>query len=113
MNRHQAINGDLVKIFPFCHLSALCVLGGKQIREIYRRLLAACVGHDFSRHKAQTPLEFLAALETAFPQSAADFRLLTEVYLRVCYGEYPEILDEVHAVDQAWERVQQVLAGER
>jgi len=33
MNRHQAINGNLVKIFPFCHLSALCVLGGKQIRE--------------------------------------------------------------------------------
>ncbi len=83
------------------------------IREVYRLLLEACAEHDFSRQKAQTPLEFLAALETAFPQSATDFRLLTEVYLRVRYGEYPEILDEVHAVDQAWERVQKVLAGER
>jgi len=36
MNRHHLSGTDKalrdpVKIFPFCHLSALCVLGGKQI----------------------------------------------------------------------------------
>jgi len=30
--QNATIRLKLVKIFPFCHLSALCVLGGKQIR---------------------------------------------------------------------------------
>ena len=46
-----------------------------------------------------------------FPQYATDLGVITEAYVRVRYGELPERLDEVSAVEAAWKRV--LMEGQR
>ena len=81
------------------------VLAAARIRQIYRSMmiLSRRLGHE--RPPAQTPLEFLPRLEALFPGESAGLNTITQAYVKVRYGKYPETLEEVRAVEAAWERI--------
>ena len=50
-------------------------------------------------------------MDNLFPDHGPELRSITQAYLRVRYGELPENVEEVHAVQDAWEDVR--AAGRR
>lgn len=77
-----------------------------RIREIYAQLMETSADLGTPRPAAATPLEFLPALRSVFPDRGPDLETITRAYLRVRYGELPETRSEVEAVESAWGRVQ-------
>jgi hypothetical protein len=80
-------------------------LAAARIRRIYQELMDLCEARALPRLPARTPLEFLPEMAEVFPASGEDLALITQAYLRVRYGEYPESHEEVDAVEAAWQRV--------
>jgi hypothetical protein len=80
-------------------------LAAARVRRIYQELLDLCETHHLPRPLAHTPLEFLPEMIKLFPGSADDLSVITQAYVRVRYGEYPESREEVEAVEAAWRRV--------
>jgi hypothetical protein len=80
-------------------------LAAARVRQIYAELLDLCDLLERPRPECQTPLEFLPALTRLFPDSASALRLITEAYQRVRYGELPETLAEIGAVETAWKQI--------
>jgi hypothetical protein len=94
------------------------LIAAARIRRIYSQLLDLSKDLGALRPPSKTPLEFLSVLETVFPGLSEDLRIITDAYIRVRYGEYPETQQQVDAVEKAWLRVrafaesrQQKLAG--
>ena len=81
------------------------VLAAARIRMIYRRLMILSRKLGSQRRPAQTPLEFLPQLETLFPTEKAGVNAITQAYIKVRYGEYPETFEEVKTIESAWERI--------
>lgn len=81
------------------------LLGAARIRQVYARLLALCARLGANRPPAQTPVEFLPALNALFPDCCAELDLITSAYLRVRYGMLPETEAEVNDVVAAWQNV--------
>jgi hypothetical protein len=82
-------------------------LAAARIRRIYQELMDLSDQHNTPRPVSLTPLEFLPEMADVFPSSGEDLALITQAYLRVRYGEYPEDREEVDAVEAAWSRVKQ------
>ena len=85
--------------------SARKFLMAARIRRIYARLmdLSAKLGHP--RPLSSTPLEFIPSLEKLLPDSKRELDVITQAYLRVRYGEFPETNQEVEIVETAWNHV--------
>lgn len=81
------------------------ILAAARIRQIYRQLMSLSKKLGRDRPTAATPLEFLPALITLFPGEADSLELITGAYLKVRYGEYPEMASEVDRVQAAWESI--------
>ena len=79
-----------------------------RIRIIYIELLGMAAALGAVRRQAQTPLEFLPAVRSAFVKVDAEVDLITRTYVAVRYGEKPE--PDLALVESAWERVRK--AGE-
>jgi hypothetical protein len=60
---------------------------------------------EMPRLAAQTPLEYLPALEKLYLGQEEDVWTITEAYLQVRYGELPESADAVARVEDAWGRI--------
>jgi hypothetical protein len=75
------------------------------IRRIYIQLLDLCEELNIPRASHKTPLEFLADMGEYFTELGAELSLITQAYLRVRYGEYPETEEQVEIVERAWERI--------
>ncbi|MCI0520006.1 MAG: DUF4129 domain-containing protein [Chloroflexi bacterium] len=80
-------------------------LAAARIRRIYAQLMDLSAGLGKPRPASWTPLEFLPRLEETFPALNADLEAITTAYLSVRYGELPETVEEVDAVEHAWKRV--------
>jgi hypothetical protein len=78
----------------------------QRVRQIYTALLDLSAALNHNRPASATPLEFLTALSAVFPGYNADLEAITHAYMRVRYGEYPESLAEVQALETAWLRLQ-------
>ncbi len=76
-----------------------------RIRRIYARLMDLSARLSTPRPDSRTPLEFLPSLKQLFPEMPGELEMITEAYLRVRYGELPEINEEVDKVFLAWRRV--------
>jgi len=81
----------------------------ERIRRAYARLLELSAARGQARLPSQTPLEFLPALVQAFPGKDAETNLITQAYLKIRYGQYPEILDDVQRVEDALARIQRAV----
>ena len=77
-------------------------LAAAAVRRIYARLLALAEARGRTRAPAETPREFMPQLWALFPSHRAEVEVITEEYLRVRYGEYPEAAEAVARVRAAW-----------
>ena len=80
-------------------------LAAMRIRRIYAQLMDLSEMLGKARAPAETPLEFLPALDELFPGMESELNAITEAYLRVRYGELPETRQEIDSVEAAWEGV--------
>ena len=80
-------------------------LAAMRIRRIYAELMDLSESLGKRRAPAETPLEFLPALDELFTGMESELNAITEAYLRVRYGELPETRQEIDSVEAAWEGV--------
>ncbi len=78
------------------------------IRLIYARLTAEAARRGERRAPAQTPLEFMPSLARAFPGADEDARRVTDAYINAHYGEIPDTLEKLRAIQAAWARLRRV-----
>jgi len=96
----DALNGLAGRFRP-----ARRLLAAARIRRIYTLLMDLCQTLNNPRPASTTPYEFLPELGELFSAQTEDLRVITEAYVRVRYGEFPENKAEVEAVESAWQRV--------
>lgn len=81
------------------------LLAAARVRRIYAELLDMSAQLGSPRRDASTPNEFVTVLQGLFPSLYNELNTITNAYLRVRYGEYPESRQEVEVVEAAWERI--------
>jgi hypothetical protein len=96
----DAMDGLAARLRP-----AQRLLAAVRIRRIYTQLLDLCDELNSPRPPEKTPLEFLPAMGELFTALSAELELITQAYVRVRYGEYPETREEVEDVEQAWQHI--------
>jgi Na+-transporting methylmalonyl-CoA/oxaloacetate decarboxylase gamma subunit len=84
------------------------MLAAARIRSIYRQMMALSEKMGAPRPASITPLEFLPRLETLFPEEQAGVDRITQAYVKVRYGEYPETMQEVEEVQAAWDSLRKL-----
>jgi hypothetical protein len=80
-------------------------LGAAKIRRIYSELMDLTDRLGSPRPPAVTPLEYLPALGEVFQGLENELATITQAYLKVRYGEFPENRQEIADVETAWEQV--------
>ncbi len=75
------------------------------IRRIYAQLGALAGERGYARAPHETPYEYLATLERAFPNNLEDVARITEAYVAVHYGEAPERPEDTSTIRAVWERI--------
>jgi hypothetical protein len=83
----------------------------EKVRLIYAQLMDLCEKLDSPRRTAMTPLEFLLTLKDLFPENQAQAELITQAYMRVRYGQFPEEKEHLREVTHAWQALSS--AGEK
>jgi hypothetical protein len=78
-----------------------------RIRRIYAQLMELCDELNQPRLPQQTPLEFLPEMGELFSNQLDDLRKITQAYIRIRYGELPEINEELDALEKSWQNVQE------
>lgn len=73
------------------------------IRRIYRHMGLAAEANGYPRLVTETPYEYIQTLLQAWPEHEAEIRLITAAYINVRYGEIPEQKDQLDAIIQAWQ----------
>lgn len=78
------------------------------IRHIYQQMSQAAATSGYPRAVAETPYEYLKTLKRAWPANANDIQLITEAYVKIRYGEFPETEVELNQIWQAWYRLEKI-----
>lgn len=81
------------------------LLAASTVRRIYARLLSRSRRLGAARRASETPLEYLQRLEPLYPGQLSDVQMITEAYLLVRYGEFPDEALDLEAVQASWERL--------
>jgi len=76
-----------------------------RVRQIYVDLMDLSTDLGAPRPAASTPSEFLPVIQKVFLDTPQDLVTITQAYLRVRYGVLPETIQEIQAVETAWQRV--------
>lgn len=74
----------------------------RAIRSLYQALLSLAERRGLPRKPPQTPLDYGATLETAYPADTGAWQTLTEAYMSARYAERPPSDEEVDRARQAW-----------
>jgi hypothetical protein len=82
------------------------VLNEFRIRQIYSDLLDLCAQLHAPRPVSMTPFEFIPVLGELFPQNIQDAVIITQAYVRIRYGETPELLEDMQGIEAAWASIQ-------
>lgn len=82
------------------------------IRRVYRQMCQAATAVGYPRSESETPYEYLKTLAKAWPENTADSRLITQAFVKIRYGELPETPEELEAILQAWQRLEQTKPSE-
>ena len=98
----DALNGLVGRFRPVRRL-----IVAARIRRIYTQLMDLCEELNCPRPASTTPYEFLPDLGELFTTQTEDLRLITEAYVRVRYGEFPESNAEIELVESAWQHLQE------
>jgi len=76
------------------------------IRQLYRQMCNAAADYGYPRAVSETPYEYLQTLGQLWPENVTEVHLLTEAYVRVHYGEFPEDLQELTNLRAAWKTLE-------
>lgn len=82
-------------------------LAAATIRLIYARMAAEAARRGEARRPAQTPSEYVPALERAFPGAGAEAGRITAAYIAAHYGELPDTLQSLRDIQASWSRLRQ------
>ena len=82
------------------------LIGAARVRRVYAGLMALCARKGSPRKAWLTPLEFLPRAEELFPGRERELEQVTRAYIKVRYGELPELREEVEQVLEAWKSIQ-------
>lgn len=74
------------------------------VRRAYAQMVRVAAKGGFPRAVSQTPYEYQAILNTAYPEELAAVDAITQAYVRVHYGEVPENAEALQAVVEALEQ---------
>jgi len=77
------------------------------IRQLYQAMCDAAASAGHTRSPSETPYEYLTTLGEVWPSNQPDTQLITEAYVRIRYGEVPEMEEELQAIRQAWRRLEE------
>lgn len=80
-------------------------MAAARIRQIYSQLLDLCSQLGHPRPKPATPLEFQSEIQVLFPAETSELETITQAYLRVRYGRFPETPEKIKEVLSAWDRL--------
>jgi len=75
------------------------------IRRLYARAVHEAAKRGHKRLAVQTPYDFLATMQRAFPMAEADARIITDAYVAAHYGEVPDSPEALDLLKAAWERM--------
>jgi hypothetical protein len=78
----------------------------RTIRAVYQRLLARAAAGGHPRATAQTPLEYVPALQANWPQPADAVRVITDGYIEARYAADPPDAATAQAVAAAWAEIE-------
>lgn len=81
-------------------------IAAARVRRIYAHLMDLSAELNNPRAAGQTPLEFLPELGELFTDLHSDLVVITDAYVKVRYGKYPEEQEEVEAVESSWRRIE-------
>jgi len=76
------------------------------IRHLYRQMCATAADFGYPRTESETPYEYLLTLSQAWPGGLEETKLITEAYVRIHYGEFPENKEELMRISAAWRRLE-------
>lgn len=76
------------------------------VRRIYRLMCRAAELAGYPRLATETPYEYLPTLARVWPEHSAESRLITEAFVRVRYGEFPETEEELETIRAAWQQLE-------
>jgi hypothetical protein len=82
------------------------------VRRIYQAMCYLAADYGFPRLETETPYEYLATLNQAWPENGRESRLITDAYNRVRYGEIPETKAELDEIEAAWRVLAKVKPAE-
>jgi hypothetical protein len=77
------------------------------IRKTYASLARLAAAAGYPRQDAETPYEYISALQQAFPANEAEIHLITSAYVRVHYGERSFSPEYVQRVRDAWLKIRE------
>lgn len=83
------------------------------IKRIYAHLVQYGAENGYPRHTDQTPYEHLPNLNCVWPNHTPELHHITQAYVKVRYGDYPETQQELNAILQAWETIQKAAPQKR
>ncbi len=96
----QAQDGlDLIRKFGFGRR----MLAANAIRRTYSQFLDLAEDMGKPRRSYETPFEFQRQISMMFPEETNEIALLTTAYTQVRYGEFPEDVQIVSKVREAWQ----------
>ncbi len=75
------------------------------IRRMYAQLLRFGTRNNVERAKSETPHEYQKRLIRRFPHLEDDFQRITDAYVEIRYGQFPEDPGAIQAVREAWQRI--------
>lgn len=78
------------------------------IRRIYAHTSALAEALGYPRAPHETPYEYQATMEQAFPEHCEEVARITQAYVVAHYGEAPDRPEDLEAIRVAWERIREM-----
>ncbi len=72
------------------------------IIKIYENMLHAANELGYSRNKTETPYEYLATLKIVWPEHQQQTHIITQAYVNIKYGQFPESKEELREIQNSW-----------
>ena len=72
------------------------------IINIYQNMLNAAAQFGYPRDESETPYEFLATLKLIWPEHHQEVRIITNAYVNIKYGQFPESKEELRSIQDSW-----------
>jgi len=80
------------------------------IRHIYSEMCRKAGDQGYPRAQSETPYEYMATLNQLWPQNHDDVNRITEAFVMIRYGEFPESKEDLDKITEAWNRLDAALA---